>query len=649
MPAVSVITPCFNSERFVLEMIESVQAQSFQDWELILVDDGSTDGTLEVLEEAARSDPRLKVISTPNGGVSKARNRGLAERDPTSDFVAFLDSDDAWLPDTLTSLLSAFDHSPHAVAAFGWSISMDETGRQLDAPGEHRIYRLDGGRVRTVRPPNRLDLRSSIALNPVTSPGQALVRIAAADGDLWFDEDLAIVEDWDLWIRLLARGDIILLHQPTLLYRRHAGNATRDHDRERRQREGFFARRLRAARDRPEELELVRDAYLFALYSSNGYFSRRWALEAATRGQGVTAARLVVRSLRWDLRRIGARARWSATRRRLELLGSGALDASTHTPSPTLSVGLAVHNGDAHLAEAIESILSQTFTDFELIVCDNASTDATQEICEHYRRMDRRIRYYRNRTNIGGANNENLTVQYARGRYFRWAADDDVCEPTLFERCIDHLEHHPEVVLCYTGITGIDEDGEPFRDLYEQRGTASRPSERLRELLPSDHACEPTYGVVRTEMLLPVGLQRNYPDSDRVLLCALAMRGPFVQLDERLFKKRFHARNVYTDVRARVNWFKPTSRQRVRLPAWIKGVHLLYEITRAPLPLMERGRCLGEVFRWAVQSRRTLAGDLVYSATSLVRRPTERWRYNWEHPDAFEDPGPHGGSPTASA
>src|SRR5438552_4723426 len=105
-------------------------------------------------------------------------------------------------------------------------------------------------------------------------------------------------------------------------------------------------------------------------------------------------------------------------------------------PKPRVSIGLPVYNAENYLVEALDSILAQTFTDFELIISDNASTDRTREICKYYESSDARVHYYCNETNIGGARNANLTFKLARGQYFRWAADDDVCAPTLLEKSV---------------------------------------------------------------------------------------------------------------------------------------------------------------------------------------------------------------------
>ncbi len=224
---------------------------------------------------------------------------------------------------------------------------------------------------------------------------------------------------------------------------------------------------------------------------------------------------------------------------------------------PLVSIGFAVRNGALYLAQALDSILAQTFTDFEVIISDNASTDATEDICRKYAQQDGRIRYSRNPQNIGGANNENLTVQMARGKYFRWAAHDDMLAPELLEKCVQVLEQHPDIVLCYSSVVEIDQLGREIKITTHTRGTSPTPHQRMRELMYRDHACEMIYGLIRTDVLRATRLQQNYTDSDRTLLCELALRGRFCELPEPLFYKRYHPANVYVDWRERMAWFNP--------------------------------------------------------------------------------------------
>src|SRR5690606_34223573 len=113
---------------------------------------------------------------------------------------------------------------------------------------------------------------------------------------------------------------------------------------------------------------------------------------------------------------------------------------------------------------ALDSLLAQTFTDFELIISDNASTDGTQSICESYASRDPRVRYIRQARNIGAARNHNYTVEVARGELFKWAAHDDLYSPRFLDACVAELDAHPEAVLAFSRTCFIDENGEFMRD-----------------------------------------------------------------------------------------------------------------------------------------------------------------------------------------
>src|ERR1700733_4849510 len=109
---------------------------------------------------------------------------------------------------------------------------------------------------------------------------------------------------------------------------------------------------------------------------------------------------------------------------------------ATAQTSPRVSIGMPVRNGQKYIREAIDSIIAQTFTDWELIVCDNASTDATEEIVREYAQRDPRVPYHRNPQDIGPANNHNVGVAMSRGEYFRWHAHDDMIAPRYLEECV---------------------------------------------------------------------------------------------------------------------------------------------------------------------------------------------------------------------
>lgn len=301
---------------------------------------------------------------------------------------------------------------------------------------------------------------------------------------------------------------------------------------------------------------------------------------------------------------------------------------------PRVSIGLAVYNGEPYLAEAISSLLAQTYSDFELIISDNASTDQTETICRQYAAQDSRIRYSRNPTNIGGANNENQTFLLARGEYFRWAAHDDVCAPELLEKSVVVLDQNPDVVLCYSMITEIDQDGKPIRTVALGKGQSPLPYVRFRELMRHDHNCEPTYGLIRSAILGQTRLQQNYTDSDRTLLCELSLYGRFAEIPNALFYKRYHPKNRYIDMRARMAWFDPARKGRAVFPYWLQFFDLLHTIRRAPISVQERVRCYFSLVEWLRPYAKRMVKDL-WVAGQVTLLPT-RWQkkrehlYNWE-------------------
>ena len=124
---------------------------------------------------------------------------------------------------------------------------------------------------------------------------------------------------------------------------------------------------------------------------------------------------------------------------------------------PRVSIGLPVYNGERYLEQALNSILGQTYTDFELIISDNASSDRTKAICEEFRSKDQRIRYYRNEVNLGAGPNHDLVFRRSKGKYFKWFGYDDLIAPNFLSRCIEILDRYHTVVLCTPKTKIIDE------------------------------------------------------------------------------------------------------------------------------------------------------------------------------------------------
>lgn len=205
MPTISVIVPAYNAERTILKTIESVQKQSFSDFELIVINDGSTDRTLELL--GTIKDPRIKTFSYSNGGLPVARNRGISHA--TGDFITFLDADDLWTPDKLELQLAALQQHPEAGVAYSWTHFMDEQGESFHA-GKPVFF--EGNVYARLLVGNFLDSGS----NP-------LIRKQAIESVGKFDPTLGSCEDWDFWLRLAARWPFVVVAKPQILYRKTSG------------------------------------------------------------------------------------------------------------------------------------------------------------------------------------------------------------------------------------------------------------------------------------------------------------------------------------------------------------------------------------------------------------------------------------------
>ncbi len=125
---------------------------------------------------------------------------------------------------------------------------------------------------------------------------------------------------------------------------------------------------------------------------------------------------------------------------------------------PRVSIGLPVYNGGQFVSKAIEAVLGQTFSDLELIISDNASTDSTEEICLAYASRDKRIRYYRNAANVGVNPNYRRVFSLATSEYFKWVTHDDLQTLDFLEKTVPILDRDPGVVVCYPRVVVIDEN-----------------------------------------------------------------------------------------------------------------------------------------------------------------------------------------------
>jgi glycosyltransferase involved in cell wall biosynthesis len=210
-PEVSVIVPAYNASGTIAATVDSVLAQTFDDFELLVIDDGSTDDTAEIV--ARRDDPRINCVRTENGGVSVARNRGLDIARGT--YVAFLDADDAWRPRKLERQRGALTDSLDAGLCFAATEHADD---ELRPVAMHAA-------------PRRSDYTSALLLEGNIISGSAssvMARRSAIDRAGRFDPSLSLCADWDMWLRVSAVTGFLAVDEPLVLYRSVPGTMSGD-------------------------------------------------------------------------------------------------------------------------------------------------------------------------------------------------------------------------------------------------------------------------------------------------------------------------------------------------------------------------------------------------------------------------------------
>ena len=287
---------------------------------------------------------------------------------------------------------------------------------------------------------------------------------------------------------------------------------------------------------------------------------------------------------------------------------------------PRVSIGLPVLNGEEYLEEALDSILAQTYSDFELVISDDASTDHTQRICRAYAAKDRRIRYYRNERTLGASKNFNRVFELSSGEYFKWAAHDDVLAPEFLRRCVSVLARDSSIVLCYSKIGRIDEYGALVGTYdYKMRLDSQKPHERFGNLLGLYFPLYAIFGVIRASALKMTPLIQNYIESDKNLLAEISLIGRIYEIPEYLFFRRAHPKAFsnmhYTRYQERWDWWtkagqiRPIDRSTfIRcFPEYFKSVR------RVPLKWSERQLCYAQISRWFIREGWTWMGSDLYA------------------------------------
>jgi len=280
-----------------------------------------------------------------------------------------------------------------------------------------------------------------------------------------------------------------------------------------------------------------------------------------------------------------------------------------------------VYNGEAYLAEAIESILAQEFTDYELTISDNASTDGSPAIAASYARRDARVRVTRNDHNIGAVENFNRLCRRARGVYFKWAAADDRVAPGFLTAAVAELEAAPAAVLCYGRTTLIEANGTLIGE-YAQ-GLDLRESDvvtRFRRASERSGLLHVLHGVARRDVMHRTVLHETFPGSDEALVVELALHGAIHEIDAPMLFRRLHpeAASASKTAADRQEHLDPKTAGRLVLWYSTHASAHLRSILRAPLSRTVKLRLMGIVLRGMVARRDKHLGELKAALGTLM-------------------------------
>lgn len=276
-----------------------------------------------------------------------------------------------------------------------------------------------------------------------------------------------------------------------------------------------------------------------------------------------------------------------------------------------------VYNGENFIAAAIDSVLSQDFVEFELIISDNGSTDRTREICTRYASVDSRVRYYRSNKNHGGAWNFNRVFALSTAPFFKWQAHDDICLPGFFRKCVELIEHAPpSVVVVYPKTVVTDESGHVLSAYFPERLETRRakPHQRLVDVLRNATMVSAQFGIIRREALRQTRMFSPMIAADFIIIAELALLGEIWELDEVLFQRRIHS-GISTRANSNnhqlLQWWDPGQRHyRWRVsPMMLIGWEIMRSVRRLSLRPSDRLLCFAAaLWTWYHREFRNLGG-----------------------------------------
>jgi glycosyltransferase involved in cell wall biosynthesis len=283
---------------------------------------------------------------------------------------------------------------------------------------------------------------------------------------------------------------------------------------------------------------------------------------------------------------------------------------------PLVTVGLPVYNSERFLRQSIESLLAQTYGDFAMVISDNASTDATPEICQEYARLDSRIQYVQNPRNIGLSANFNRVFELTRTTYLKWSTADDYWAPQMLRDAVDVLEGDPSVVLVYPRTTLVNAaSGEEKRYDDQLHLVSDDPVERFLTLLTNIRLCHQHLGLIRTDAIRRTHLLGPHVGSDQAFLAELTLYGKFFEIPQYYYFRRIHPDSSSWNRQSsqhQARRYHPSGVDRVRFNRWKYHGWFFKAVGRSPLGVMQKARLTRALLKEVYWDRARLRRDLMH-------------------------------------
>lgn len=486
-PLVTILIPVFNGEDYLSQAIESALAQSYSPLEILVIDDGSTDGTENIVKKFG---DKLRYIKKPNGGVASALNLGIKEA--KGELVSWLSHDDVYLPEKIQTQINFMQEQKEDVELIYCDVEyIDDNSKTLSITNyqkDHNLKHLNHG----VYP----------VLKGFVNGCALLIKKKLFDRVGYFNESLKTSNDYDMWFRIFRSTNVRYLPKVLIKYRLHAKQGTKTSPVYLKESNELWTGFIKELTSK-EILEF--ESSTFAFYA-------KYAEQMRLSGY-VDAYEYA-----WDLAR---------------------KEYQGHNPKVT--VIMPSFNTAAYLKEALESVSHQTFADFELIVVDDASTDDSVSIVRELQTKDFRVSLVLNQTRQGVSHCMNLGLEKARGEYITRMDSDDIIIPEKLEKQVKFLENNMEYGICSVDILGINEEGAQITDsLYPATDTPLNWLFLWKNPIPNAPC------MYRRDLFKKVRFNKEYLIAeDYDVLSRLVLTTKVYQLDEILYKYRIHSESMF--------------------------------------------------------------------------------------------------------